>query len=167
EPRLSLSVLNSDVPTTLVDMQRLTVKHTPLFPAYQQLQKRYHAWLDAKFEDELAAYVSEQPRSSSSDTHPHWRRHSIFHRSDSIAPMVQNLLDDLRKIPARMREAYIRQWRRWLIRYAVALIKYVDEEMYVHGLQKITDLSSFWFLDRRVSFMLQPSMISFAPSCKP
>lgn len=42
--------------------------------------------------------------------------------------MVQTLLDETRKVPTRMREAYVRQWRRTLVRRALAMIKFVQDE---------------------------------------
>lgn len=47
---------------------------------------------------------------------------------DCIAPMVQTLLDETRRIPTRMRESYVRQWRRTLVRRALAMIKFVQDE---------------------------------------
>ena len=52
----------------------------------------------------------------------------MFERTDQVAPMVQTLIDELRRIPIRMRESYIRQWRRCLVKKALAMIKFVEDE---------------------------------------
>ena len=45
--------------------------------------------------------------------------------------MVQTLMDETRKLPARLRESFVRQWRRSLVKKALAMIKYVETETYV------------------------------------
>lgn len=49
-------------------------------------------------------------------------------RTEAVAPMVRALLDDVRDIPARLREAYVQQWRRLLVRRAVAFVKFIKKE---------------------------------------
>lgn len=56
------------------------------------------------------------------------KRQQVFEKADCIAPMVQTLLDETRRIPARIRESYVRQWRRSLVRRALAMIKFVQDE---------------------------------------
>jgi hypothetical protein len=58
----------------------------------------------------------------------HSKRQNVFEKTDCIAPMVQTLLDETRRIPTRMRESYVRQWRRTLVRRALAMIKFVQDE---------------------------------------
>lgn len=53
EPRIELAVLDSIVPTTLVDMTRLVVKRTPLYSQYQQLRKSYQAAVFSKLENDV------------------------------------------------------------------------------------------------------------------
>ena len=60
--------------------------------------------------------------------HYYSKRSSVFERTDQVAPMVQTLIDELRRIPIRMRESYIRQWRRCLVKKALAMIKFVEDE---------------------------------------
>ncbi|KAI9016570.1 hypothetical protein CLU79DRAFT_318362 [Phycomyces nitens] len=126
--KLETKVLQSTLPTTLVDMTRLVVKQTPLFPSYHQHQTQYLAHIDSKLDEELCLFASDQTRSSVPNTDSGWKRHNIFNRTEAIAPLVQTLLDETRKVPTRMREAYIQQWRHLLIRKALALIKWVEEE---------------------------------------
>lgn len=53
EPRIELAVLDSIVPTTLVDMTRLVVKRTPLYNQYQQLRQSYQAAVFSKLENDV------------------------------------------------------------------------------------------------------------------
>lgn len=43
--------------------------------------------------------------------------------------MVQSLLEEVRKIPAWLREAYIKQWKKSLIKRALAMIRFIEDEM--------------------------------------
>ncbi|KAL0074626.1 hypothetical protein J3Q64DRAFT_1649067 [Phycomyces blakesleeanus] len=126
--KLETKVLQSSLPTTLVDMTRLVVKQTPMFPSYNQHQNQYLAYINSKLDEELCIFASGQTRSSAPSADSGWKRHNIFNRTEAIAPLVQTLLDETRKVPTRMREAYIQQWRHLLIRKALALIKWVEEE---------------------------------------
>ncbi|KAG0170507.1 hypothetical protein DFQ30_002373 [Apophysomyces sp. BC1015] len=117
--QLERAVLNSVVPTTMVDMTRLVVKQTLLFPQYRELHSQYQKWLMCRKDDETAFRPDAE-----------WKKQVVFHRTDTIAPMVQTLLDETRKVPTRLREAYVRQWHRALIKRGLALIKYVQEEGY-------------------------------------
>lgn len=58
------AVLESTLPTTIVDMRHLTVKRTPLNPAYQQLQKEYREWYSARLEDEFNSHLRPSELSS-------------------------------------------------------------------------------------------------------
>ncbi|CEJ02418.1 hypothetical protein RMCBS344292_16424 [Rhizopus microsporus] len=44
--------------------------------------------------------------------------------------MVQSLLEEVRKIPAWLREAYIKQWKKSLIKRALAMIRFIEDEMH-------------------------------------
>ncbi|KAI9484740.1 hypothetical protein BDB00DRAFT_774328 [Zychaea mexicana] len=125
--KLEVAVLESNVPTTIVDMSRLLVKQTPLLPAYRKLQKEYRDWVKVQLEDDLSRYL--QPPSERSASSAEWKKQStVFHKVDRIAPMVKSLLDEIQAIPTRLREAYVRQWRRWLVRLAVAFIQFSKNE---------------------------------------
>ncbi|KAF7721095.1 hypothetical protein EC973_005413 [Apophysomyces ossiformis] len=110
-------VLESVIPTTIVDMTRLIVKQTLLLPQYHQLHCQYQRWLMRRKEDEASARPDSE-----------WKKQALMHRTDSIAPIVQNLLDETRKVPTRLREGYVRQWHRGLVKRGLALVKYVQEE---------------------------------------
>ncbi|KAI7853340.1 hypothetical protein BDC45DRAFT_442171 [Circinella umbellata] len=129
--KLDMAVLDSNVPTTIVDMSKLTVKQTPLFPQYRKLQKDYRDWVKVQLEDDLVKYLQPPSERSTSSgiTYPEWKKQpSVFHKMDSVAPMVKSLLDEIRIIPTRLREAYVRQWRRWLVRRAIAFIQFSKNE---------------------------------------
>ncbi|CAO3630967.1 unnamed protein product [Mucor fragilis] len=127
ETKVEIAVLDSTVPTTLVDMTRLIVRKTPLFNSYHQLKSQYHAAVASKLEDNFASFANDS--SATVNNMNDWnKRQNVFERTDCIAPMVQTLLDETRRIPTRMREAYLRQWRRSLIKRALAMIKFVQDE---------------------------------------
>ncbi|KAL9557107.1 hypothetical protein MBANPS3_001564 [Mucor bainieri] len=127
ETKVEIAVLDSTVPTTLVDMTRLIVRKTPLFTSYHQLKSQYHTAVASKLEDNFANFVNDN--NATVNNMNDWnKRQSVFERTDCIAPMVQTLLDETRRIPTRMREAYLRQWRRSLIKRALAMIKFVQDE---------------------------------------
>ncbi|KAG2225946.1 hypothetical protein INT45_006642 [Circinella minor] len=129
--KLDMAVLDSNIPTTIVDMSKLTVKQTPLFPQYRKLQKDYRNWVKVQLEDDLIKYLQPPSERSTSSgiTYPEWKKQpSVFHKMDSIAPMIKSLLDEIRIIPTRLREAYVRQWRRWLVRRAIAFIQFSKNE---------------------------------------
>lgn len=125
ETRIELAVLDSILPTTLVDMTRLIVRKTPLYSNYNQLKSQYNSAVTVKLEENLTNYINDGAKATLNE----WsKRQNIFEKTDGIAPMVQTLLDETRKIPARMRESYVRQWRRSLVRKALAMVKFIQDE---------------------------------------
>ncbi|KAI8373900.1 hypothetical protein BD560DRAFT_90525 [Blakeslea trispora] len=127
QTKLELAVLDSIEPTTLVDMTRLIVRRTPLYTAYDQLKQQYHTLIASKLEESLAQFTSGTPLAKS-HLNDWSKRSSVFEKTDLVAPMVQALIDELHQIPVRMRESYIRQWRRYLVKKALAMIKFVEDE---------------------------------------
>ena len=73
--KLDMAVLDSNVPTTIVDMSKLTVKQTPLFPQYRKLQKDYRDWVKIQLEDDLVKYLQPPSERSTSSgmTYPEWK----------------------------------------------------------------------------------------------
>lgn len=59
ETRIELAVLDSIVPTTLVDMTRLIVRKTPLYTSYNQLRSQYKSAISAKLEENLVSYIND------------------------------------------------------------------------------------------------------------
>ncbi|CEP14529.1 hypothetical protein [Parasitella parasitica] len=125
--KVEIAVLDSTVPTTLVDMTRLIVRKTPLFGSYDALKSQYHACSASKLEENLVSFTNDS-NAVVNNMNDWSRRSSVFEKTDCIAPMVQTLLDETRRIPTRMRESYVRQWRRLLIKRAMAMIKFVQDE---------------------------------------
>lgn len=56
-------------------------------------------------------------------------RRQIFHAAKGIAPSVAAMLKEIDKMPSTMREAHVRQWRRGLLRKALAVIKFLEDQM--------------------------------------
>lgn len=69
ETRVELAVLDSTVPTTLVDMTRLIVRKTPLYTNYNQLKSQYHCAVSTKLEDNLSNYITDGIKTTLND----WR----------------------------------------------------------------------------------------------
>lgn len=69
ETRVELAVLDSTVPTTLVDMTRLVVRKTPLYVHYDQLKSQYHSAVSIKLEDNLSNYITDGIKTTLND----WR----------------------------------------------------------------------------------------------
>ncbi|CEJ02232.1 hypothetical protein RMCBS344292_16243 [Rhizopus microsporus] len=123
--RIELAILDSNLPTTLVDMSRLIVKRTPLYKEYHRLRSNYHTALFAKLQH---GFIQRNTKTQMND----WNKRSqVFEVSNSIAPMVQSLLEEVRKIPAWLREAYIKQWKKSLIKRALAMIRFIEDEMHM------------------------------------
>jgi hypothetical protein len=127
DTKVEIAVLDSTVPTTLVDMTRLIVRKTPLFNSYDQLKLQYYTASSFKLEENFANFINDN-NATVNNMNDWSKRQSVFEKTDCIAPMVQTLLDETRRIPTRMRESYVRQWRRSLIKRALAMIKFVEDE---------------------------------------
>ncbi|KAI8997409.1 hypothetical protein BDB01DRAFT_36517 [Pilobolus umbonatus] len=127
DSKLELAVLDSIVPTTLIDMTGLVVRRTPLYNEYDQLKAEYHSTMLLKLDDSLMSYMND-PNRNMADLQDWSKRQNVLQRSECIAPMVQTLLDETCTIPTRMREAYVKHWRRCLVRRSMAMIKFVQDE---------------------------------------
>lgn len=109
-------------------MTRLIVRKTPLYHSYHHLRSKYQSLVSSKLEEKLIAFTNDGSLGTSNHLNDWSKRQGIFERSESIAPMVQTLLDETRRIPPRVRESYVRQWRRSLVKRALAMIKFVEDE---------------------------------------
>ncbi|KAI7902653.1 uncharacterized protein BX663DRAFT_435125 [Cokeromyces recurvatus] len=127
DTKIELAILKSAIPTTYVDMTRFIVKRTPLYNNYDQLRSQYQTLISSKLEENLVNFVSEN-NTTNFNLNDWNKRHYILEKTESIAPMVQTLLDEAHRLPVRLRESYIRQWRRVLVRRALAMIKFVQDE---------------------------------------
>lgn len=59
ETRIESAVLDSTVPTTLVDMTRLIVRKTPLYNSYNQLKSQFDLAVSSKLEENLTNYIND------------------------------------------------------------------------------------------------------------
>ncbi|KAI8968441.1 hypothetical protein BDF20DRAFT_827777 [Mycotypha africana] len=131
DPRIQVAILESLIPTTVVDITKLTVRRTPLYNGYARLRTKYLNLKASRLEEKLANYAerpSSQPQSIETHLNDWSKRVIILEKMECIAPMVESLIEETQKLPVRMREAYMRQWKRLVVRKAVALIKFVQNE---------------------------------------
>lgn len=61
-------------------------------------------------------------------THPLPRRPFTFQTTKAVSPMVKALIDATFQLPCRLREPYIRQWRKGLVKRATCLVKFIEVE---------------------------------------
>ncbi|KAF9973875.1 hypothetical protein BGZ65_009022, partial [Modicella reniformis] len=57
-----------------------------------------------------------------------WKGQKVVRQVQNAAPMVENLVRCVVGLPIEMREGYVRQWRRGLVKRALMLVKYVKKE---------------------------------------
>ncbi|KAG0363674.1 hypothetical protein BG005_009094 [Podila minutissima] len=57
-----------------------------------------------------------------------WKGQKVVRPVPNAAPMVENLVRCVVGLPIEMREGYVRQWRRGLVKRALALVKFVRKE---------------------------------------
>ncbi|KAI1320927.1 hypothetical protein EDD11_009250 [Mortierella claussenii] len=68
------------------------------------------------------------PRRETSWTSVEWRGQKVVKPVHTAAPMVENLVRCVVGLPIEMREGYVRQWRRGLVKRASTLVKFVRKE---------------------------------------
>ncbi|KAF9188546.1 hypothetical protein BGZ50_001268 [Haplosporangium sp. Z 11] len=61
-------------------------------------------------------------------TNLEWKGQKVVKPVQSAAPMVENLVRCAVGLPIEMREGYVRQWRRGLVKRALALVKFAKKE---------------------------------------
>ncbi|KAF9151392.1 hypothetical protein BG015_006725 [Linnemannia schmuckeri] len=57
-----------------------------------------------------------------------WKGQKVLRQVQSAAPMVENLVRCTVGLPIEMREGYVRQWRRGLVKRSMSLVKFVRKE---------------------------------------
>ncbi|KAI9233187.1 MAG: hypothetical protein BYD32DRAFT_136158 [Podila humilis] len=57
-----------------------------------------------------------------------WKGQKVVRPVPNAAPMVENLVRCVVGLPIEMREGYVRQWRRGLVKRALTLVKFVRKE---------------------------------------
>ncbi|KAF9954754.1 hypothetical protein BGZ72_004300 [Mortierella alpina] len=68
------------------------------------------------------------PRRENSWTSVEWKGQKVVRPVQSAAPMVENLVRCAVGLPIEMREGYVRQWRRGLVKKALTLVKFARTE---------------------------------------
>ncbi|CAO3617746.1 unnamed protein product [Cunninghamella blakesleeana] len=125
--RLEIEVLESPTPTTIVDLDKLQIKQTVLQPAYRRLKYQWHDTFLNKLEEDFSHFIT-----TGSHMKPYGeinqKRFATFQKTEVIAPMVQKLVQETFALPNKIRESYIRQWQRGLIKRAISLVKFIQDE---------------------------------------
>jgi len=67
-------------------------------------------------------------RRENSWTSIEWKGQKVLKSVTNAAPMVENLVRCAVGLPFEMREGYVRQWRRGLVKKALTLVKFVRKE---------------------------------------
>ncbi|KAG0323786.1 hypothetical protein BGZ99_002498 [Dissophora globulifera] len=67
-------------------------------------------------------------RRDNSWTSVEWKGQKTVRQVQIAAPMVENLVRCVVGLPIEMREGYVRQWRRGLVKRALAVVKFVKKE---------------------------------------
>ncbi|CAO3592733.1 unnamed protein product [Absidia cylindrospora] len=125
--RLETVVLKSPVPTTLVDLNKMQIKQTVLQPGYRRLAYQYHDTFLSRLEDDIYAYTTSGGYSKAYNE-AQQRKPFTFQTTNAVSPMVKTLIDETFQLPSRLREPFIRQWRRGLIKRATCLAKFIEVE---------------------------------------
>jgi len=112
-------VIESILPTTWVDLEKHIVKQTHPFHEYAVLRKEF-ILLEA---DKLVGVYRPNEQNMWST------REGLFRPLRGVSPMVSKMLVEVLRLPHSLREGYIAQMMRLLIRKAVVLIKYVEAEL--------------------------------------
>jgi len=110
-------VIQSLLPSTLIDLNMLTVLQTHPFHEYCVLRKEF---MKMEMEKILTSKHKENLWTA---------QDTLFRQVKSIAPCIEKLVIEVYRLPHSLREGYIAQSMRLLIRKAVILIKYVEAEV--------------------------------------
>jgi len=114
---LDEEVIQSLLPTTLVDLHTNVVKQTHPFHEYTVLRRDY---LNMEIEKLVTAKRKDNLWTA---------QDGLFRVVKSAAPCIEKMLQEVFSLPNALREAYIAHSIRLLIRKAVLLIKYVEAEL--------------------------------------
>ncbi|ORZ23156.1 hypothetical protein BCR42DRAFT_318719 [Absidia repens] len=125
--RLETIVLKSPVPTTLVDLNKMQIKQTVLQPGYRRLAYQYHDTFLSRLEDDVYVYTTSGGYSKAYNE-AQQKKPFTFQTTNAVSPMVKALINETFQLPSRLREPYIRQWRRGLIKRATCLAKFIEVE---------------------------------------
>ncbi|KAI8071281.1 hypothetical protein BC940DRAFT_234759 [Gongronella butleri] len=123
--RLELLLMNSPLPTTVIDLSKMQIKQTLLQPSYRRMAYQWHDAFLQRADDELAFFATNGTKSP---LEPPMKRPFTLQRTECEAPMIQTLVQETFQLPGRLRESYVRKWRQGLIKQAAALVKFVQDE---------------------------------------
>ncbi|PRP80754.1 hypothetical protein PROFUN_11494 [Planoprotostelium fungivorum] len=108
-------VIQSMLPSTVVDLNTFIVKQTPPFHEYNILRKNYlRSQLDSRDKS-----LQENP----------WKAQELFRVVKTGAPLVDKLLGELYGCPTYLRTPFLVQSVKLLVRKAIQLIRYVQAEI--------------------------------------
>eukprot|EP01117_Protostelium_nocturnum_P018020 TRINITY_DN7438_c0_g1_i1.p1 TRINITY_DN7438_c0_g1~~TRINITY_DN7438_c0_g1_i1.p1 ORF type:complete len:491 (-),score=132.98 TRINITY_DN7438_c0_g1_i1:194-1666(-) len=110
-------IIQSILPTTLVDISRLDVKQTPPFHEYTILRKEY-------FSSQLLG-----PKESAEADNAWFAQEGLFRIVKTGAPCVEKILNEVFQYPSNMRLPFITHSIKLLVRKSINLIKYVQAEI--------------------------------------
>ena len=102
------------MPSTIIDIGQQTVKQTYLFHEYTVLRKE-----SLQIEIDKIHTVKRKENI--------WE--DLFRSVKIVAPCVLQMLQDVFRLPIFLRESFVLQSMKLLIRKAVLLIKYVEAEL--------------------------------------
>mmetsp|Transcript_24596 Transcript_24596/g.27363 ORF Transcript_24596/g.27363 Transcript_24596/m.27363 type:complete len:475 (+) Transcript_24596:94-1518(+) len=108
-------IIKSMLPTTLVDLNNMTVKQTHPYHEYSVLRREYLK----RRNHELV--VSGYPVPGN-----FWNAAELFRPVKKGSLSIENIMHGIYKLPIHLREGYIHQSMRLLNRRALLLIKYVE-----------------------------------------
>eukprot|EP01094_Clydonella_sp_ATCC50884_P019516 TRINITY_DN3832_c0_g1_i1.p1 TRINITY_DN3832_c0_g1~~TRINITY_DN3832_c0_g1_i1.p1 ORF type:complete len:535 (-),score=109.93 TRINITY_DN3832_c0_g1_i1:767-2185(-) len=110
-------VIQTLLPTTIVDIDRMQVKKTHAYHVHSVLRREYMSLAVKR----LVCEDAEKQLWSS--------RYGLFQAVGSPAPIVVEFLNEMAKLPPSLRQMYLENFTRVLTRRAVVLIKYVGARL--------------------------------------
>lgn len=128
-------LIQSMLPSTLIDLGTMTIKQTHPYHEYSVLRKEFQnmqveSLVQTKPRENLwtaAQYVDSSTLFFLPDC---MLRHGLFRPVKAAAPCIHQLIGEVLSLPLPVREAYLSQSLRAFVRKAVLLVKYVEAELY-------------------------------------
>lgn len=114
-------VIQSLLPTTVIDLVTKQITRTHPYHVHRVLRKEFQK-------------MELRKLSGKSDAKGSWASQvSIFSPVKESSPFVENMLNEVFRLPSDLREGIVLQSRRLLVRKAVLLIKYVEARKADHA----------------------------------
>jgi len=111
-------IVQSMLPSTIIDLEQLLVKQTHPFHEYMVLRKEFMTL-------EIDRLTSSGPKKS----HLWDAQGPVFNPVKTSAPYISHIVNEAFQLPAHLREAFLRHSMNLLIRKTALLIKYVQTEL--------------------------------------